>query len=601
MLHPRPTVSTTKIDATCGLSNGSATANPSGGTSPYTYSWSTGATTQTITNRPAGTYNVTVTDSKGCTGTASVAISNTNGGTVNAGADRAICNGASSILNATGTGGTTPYTFAWSNGALTQSTTVSPTTTTTYTVTMTDNIGCTSTDQVVVTVNANPTVNVGADVAICNGSSRTITATPTGGLSPYTYAWSTSATTQAITVSPTTNTTYTVTVTDSRGCTNTDQILITVNPKPTVNISKNDATCGLANGSATANPTGGLSPYTYAWSNSSTNQTISNLSAGNYTVTVTDSRGCTGTASVSISNTNGASVNAGPDVAICNGSATSLTATPSGGTVPYTYAWSNGGTTQVISVSPAVTTTYTVTVTDNIGCLATDQVVVTVNARPSLTNISKIDAKCGQANGSATANPTGGLSPYTYIWSSGENTQTISNKTAGTYLVTVTDTRGCTANASVVINNIAGPTVNAGSDATICSGKSVNLTAAPSGGTSPFTYAWSGGAGNTQTVTVSPTGSTTYTVTVTDANNCTATDNVIVNVNPVPNVNAGSDVGVCIGSSATLIAVGSGGTPSYSYTWNNPASSGAQKIVTPTTTTTYTVTVADQNGCDRYS
>jgi hypothetical protein len=518
--------------------------------------------------------------------------------TVNAGSDVTICPGSSTTIAANGANGVPPYVYTWNNGLNTgQSKTVTPLVTTTYIVTVTDANNCTSTDAVIVTIAPRPIANAGSDVSICSGSSTNLTVNGSSGTTPYTYLWSTNSSSQTISVNPTITTTYTVTITDANNCTNTDEVIVTVNPKPTVSITKVDATCGLSNGSATANPSGGLTPYTYAWSNTKTSQTISNLSAGNYTVTVTDSRGCTGTASVSISNTNGASVNAGPDVAICNGSATSLTATPSGGTVPYTYAWSNGGTTQVISVSPAVTTTYTVTVTDNIGCLATDQVVVTVNARPSLTNISKIDAKCGQANGSATANPTGGLSPYTYIWSSGENTQTISNKTAGTYLVTVTDSRNCTANASIVINNIAGPTVNAGSDATICSGKSVNLTAAPSGGTSPFTYAWSGGAGNTQTVTVSPTGSITYTVTVTDANNCTATDNVIVNVNPVPNVNAGSDVGVCVGSSATLIAVGSGGTPSYSYTWNNPASSGAQKIVTPTTTTTYTVTVADQNGC----
>ena len=521
-VNPRPTVTINKTDASCGIANGSATANPTGGTSPYTsYSWSNGGTTQTINNLPAGSYTVTVTDSKGCTGTATTTINNTNGVNVNAGADR----------------------------------------------------------------------------EICNGSSTTLTATPSNGTSPFSYTWSNGMTGSPITVSPTVTTTYTVTVSDANSCTATDQVIVTVNARPNVTINKTNASCGIANGTATANPTGGTSPYTsYSWSNGGTTQTINNLAAGSYTVTVTDSKGCTAAATTNITMTPSVSVNAGADREICNGSSTTLTATPSGGASPYSYAWSNGMSGSPITVSPTATTTYTVTITDANNCTGTDQVVVTVNNRPTVT-INKTNASCGIANGTATANPSGGTSPYiSYAWSNGGNTQTINNLAAGTYTVTVTDSKGCTGTAVTTITMTPAVTVNAGADRAICYGSSTTLTASPSAGTSPFTYTWSNGMSGSP-ITVSPTVTTTYTVTISDANNCTGTDQVTVTVNNNPIANAGADQSICFGKSTTISASGSSGTPPYNYTWSNGLGTGATKTVSPTVQTTYTVTISDQNGC----
>jgi hypothetical protein len=596
IIYPNPSVSIDKWHAKCGFANGSATANASGGTSPYTYNWSNGGTTQSISNLSAGNYSVTVTDSKGCTATASTTINNTNGPTVDAGADKSGCVGSTFNLSATANGGTSPYTYAWDNG-------------------------------------------------LGNGQSKT--------------------------VNPGFTTTYTVTVTDANGCTAVDQVKVIIYPNPSVSIDKWHAKCGYANGSATANASGGTSPYTYNWSNGGTTQSISNLSAGNYSVTVTDSKGCTATASTSINNTNGPTVDAGADKSGCVGSTFNLSATANGGTSPYTYAWDNGlGNGQNKTVNPGFTTTYTVTVTDANGCTAVDQVKVIIYPNPSVS-IDKWHAKCGYANGSATANASGGTSPYTYNWSNGGTTQSISNLSAGNYSVTITDSKGCTATASTTINNTNGPTVDAGADKSGCVGSTFNLSATANGGTSPYTYAWDNGLGNGQNKTVNPGFTTTYTVTVTDANGCTAVDQVKVIIYPNPSVSidkwhakcgyangsatanasggtspytynwsnggttqsisnlsagnysvtvtdskgciatasttinntngptvdAGSDKSGCVGSTFNLIATANGGTSPYTYAWDNGLGNGQNKTVNPGFTTTYTVTVTDANGC----
>jgi len=246
------------------------------------------------------------------------------------------------------------------------------------------------------------------------------------------------------------------------------------------------------------------------------------------------------------------SVDAGSDKEICQGSFTTLHASASNGKTPYSYEWSHGlGNNQTVVASPNVTTTYTVTVTDANGCTATDAVTVVVNDTPSVS-FTKTDATCGESNGSATANPSGGTPPYSYLWSNGETTQTIDNLSSGTYTVTVTDDNGCTGVGSVYIQDLDGPTVTASaSPDTICYGENSTLTATASGGTGQLTYEWSHGLG-------------------------TGPQKVV---------------------STTLSASASGGTPGYTYTWSHGLGVGQNKVVSPNVTTTYTVTVEDSEGC----
>ncbi|MBK8108932.1 MAG: hypothetical protein IPK46_00605 [Saprospiraceae bacterium] len=203
------------------------------------------------------TYTVTVTDSKGCTSTDAVVVTVNPLPSVDAGADREICYGFSSTLTAIGSGGTPGYTYLWSNGATTASTSVSPIVTTTYTVTVTDSKGCTSTDAVVVTVNPLPSVDAGADREICYGLSSTLTAVGSGGTPGYTYLWSNGATTASTSVSPSVTTTYIVTVTDSKGCTSTDAVVVTVNPLPSVDAGADTEICYGFSSTLTAIGSGG--------------------------------------------------------------------------------------------------------------------------------------------------------------------------------------------------------------------------------------------------------------------------------------------------------------------------------------------------------
>ncbi|MBK8701086.1 MAG: hypothetical protein IPN29_16720 [Saprospiraceae bacterium] len=599
-VNPLPEVNAGPDVAICYGFSSTLTAVGSAGTPGYTYVWSNGATTASTTVSPlvTTTYTVTVTDSKGCIKTDAVVVTVNPLPEVNAGPDVAICYGFSSTLTAVGSAGTPGYTYVWSNGATTASTTVSPLVTTTYTVTVTDTKGCIKTDAVVVTVNPLPEVNAGPDVAICYGFSSTLTAVGSAGTPGYTYVWSNGATTASTTVSPLVTTTYTVTVTDSKGCIKTDAVVVTVNPLPEVNAGPDVAICYGFSSTLTAVGSAGTPGYTYVWSNGATtaSTTVSPLVTTTYTVTVTDTKGCIKTDAVVVTVNPLPEVNAGPDVAICYGFSSTLTAVGSAGTPGYTYVWSNGATTASTTVSPLVTTTYTVTVTDSKGCIKTDAVVVTVNPLPEV-NAGPDVAICYGFSSTLTAVGSAGTPGYTYVWSNGATTAstTVSPLVTTTYTVTITDSKGCIKTDAVVVTVNPLPEVNAGADVEICYGFSSTLTAVGSAGTPGYTYVWSNGA-TTASTTVSPLVTTTYTVTVTDTKGCIKTDAVVVTVNPLPEVNAGPDVAICYGFSSTLTAVGSAGTPGYTYVWSNGATT-ASTTVSPLVTTTYTVTITDSKGC----
>jgi uncharacterized protein (DUF2141 family) len=581
---PKPTVTIAKVDAKCELSNGSATANPSGGTAGYTYKWSNGPTTQTITNLAPGNYTVTVTDSKGCTGTASTLINNTSSPTVTASKVDPTCGFSNGSASASPAGGTPGYSYKWSNGPTTQNITgLAPGT---YTVTVTDQNGCTAVASTTLSNVAGPSVTVSKVDATCDVNNGSATANPSGGAPGYGYKWSNGPTTQTINnLAPGS---YSVTVTDQNGCTAIGSITIINFPKPTVTIAKVDAKCELSNGSATANPSGGTAGYTYKWSNGPTTQTITNLAPGNYTVTVTDSKGCTGTASITINNIPSPTVTATKVDPTCGFSNGSASASPAGGSPGYTYKWSSGQTTQNISgLSPG---SYTVTVTDAQGCTATATVNLSNITGPSLT-VVKVDALCDVNNGSATANPTAGTPNYTYIWSNGQNTQTINGLGAGTYTVTVTDANGCVAVGSATVINFPKPIVTISKVDAKCEQNNGSATANPSSGTPGYTYKWSNGP-TTQTINNLSPGS--YTVTVTDSKACTNTATILINNIPSPTVTISKVDALCDVDNGSATANPSGGTPGYTYKWSNGSLSQTINNLAPGT---YTVTITDQTGC----
>lgn len=292
-VYDNPTATASSTAVSCfGQSTGSATVAVSGGTTPYSYSWSGGGNTATIQNKPSGTYTVTVTDNRQCSATATVNISQPfNGITVNAQANDAVCNKAVGSATVSANGGNGGFSYSWSNGQTGQSiVNLFPGT---YQVTVIDAAGCTATGSVIVqNQNSNFAVTANTSPANCGEANGTATAsTNSGSIGGVTYLWSNGATSGSISgLSPGI---YTVTATDDIGCTASTSATVNSSSSLVVGISSsNPSTAQSSNGSATANPNGGTPPYTYQWSNGGNQQTIQNLGEGNYSVTVTDAAGC---------------------------------------------------------------------------------------------------------------------------------------------------------------------------------------------------------------------------------------------------------------------------------------------------------------------
>ncbi|MBU0763956.1 MAG: hypothetical protein KJ607_03875, partial [Bacteroidetes bacterium] len=315
-------------------------------------------------------------------------------------------------------------------------------------------------------------------VAFCQGESVTLTASD--GPDPNYYVWSTGVTTNPITVN--TAGTYWVYSEDTvSGAVDTAWITITVYSNPTVNLGYDISVC---QGETVTLDAG--AGYTYFWSDSSTNQTINATTTGQYSVTVTDGNGCTGSDAINVTINPNPVIDLGSNQAICNGESVTLDA--GGG---YTYHWSNSSVNQTITVTTAGQ--YSVTVTESNGCTGTDNVTVTLSSDPVVSLGSDLTLCQGQ---SAVLNASGGFSSY--IWSDGSSSQTITVNSTGTFSVTVTNSSGCSGSDNVFVNVFPIPVTNAGTDQSICYGSSATLTA--SGGTS---YTWNTGA-TSQSITVTP-------------------------------------------------------------------------------------------------
>ena len=387
-----------------GASDGAATASGNGGVSPYTYQWDAAAnfqTSATASNLSAGTYSVTVYDANGCGQPGSVTVeeptqldatavvfSDYNGAQIS-------CTGEDDGLAAvTASEGTAPYTYEWSNGETTQN--ASNLTAGTYTVTVMDANNCTVirsvtlTDPLPVSLATQITTDFNGTVISCFGENDgSASATAAGGTGAYTYNWSNGQTgPNAVNLVAGT---YTVIVADVNGCT-ADEIIVLEQPESvqaTAEVISNyngmDISCnGASDGIALVTTTGGVTPYSYDWSNGQTTQQIENLAAGTYDVIITDANGCSTTTSISLSEptavTSTAAVasvyNEGVDISILGGNDGSAIAFPGGGTAPYTFQWDDPAFQTTQTASNLSAGTYTVLVSDANGCTSSSQVTL---------------------------------------------------------------------------------------------------------------------------------------------------------------------------------------------------------------------------------
>jgi gliding motility-associated-like protein len=565
-----------------------------------TYLWSNGATTANINITTAGGYSVRVTNGNGCQSAPSVAtMVNVNAlpatPTITAGGPTTFCAGGNVTL--TSSAGTS---YLWSNGATTQS--INVTASGSYTVKVTNTSGCQSAASAATVVNVNalpttPTITAGGPTTFCAGGSVTLTSS--AGTS---YLWSNGASTSSINI--TTSGSYTVKVTNVSGCQSASSAatVVTANSLPaTPTITASGPTTFCAGGSVTL--TSSVSS-TYLWSNGATTPSINVITAGNYTVQVTNANGCQSVVSAATVVTVNALpvVNAGTDTTIPNGTSTSINATVTG-TGPFTYSWSpsaqlvNALIEDPTTVNLAATTVFTLTATSlTTLCSNTDAVTITIsggalNSTPTATP----GTICSGASVQLHAIASGGSGSYTYTWTSIPVgfTSSIADPTANpavttTYHVAVFD--GFTTvnpQVTVTVNALpATPTITASGPTTFCAGGNVTLTS--SAGTS---YLWSNGA-TTQSINVSSAGS--YKVQVTNASGClsaaSATTAVTVNAIPVtPTISPGGPTTFCAGGSVTLTS-----NAEASYLWSNGASIQSINI---TASGSYTVKVTNASGC----
>lgn len=551
-INPVPSVylpaDTTACGSTMGLDAG---AGPG-----YHYLWSDLSTNRVDIVTHSGTYSVVVTNTYNCTASASSIVNLLSAPVVNLGPDVNQCGGTVNV-NA----GNIGDTYAWSDGSTGRILTAS--TSGTYIVTVTDPSTCSATGSIQIYIHDLPYVNLGNDQNLCGG-----TATLNAGNPGDDYHWSDNETTQIITVASSGD--YFVTVTDpNSGCSASDDVFVSIDPVPVIDLGPNITQCG---GQVTIDA--GNSGNNFSWSNGATSETITVATSGTYVVTVTNSEtGCSASASIEIYINTAPYVNLGNDITQCGG-----TVTLDAGNPGDNYIWSDGETTQVITVSN--TSDFGVTVVNpNGGCRDSSSVFVEILTLPVI-NLGPNVTLCG---GRDTID-AGNLGDF-YSWSNGATSESIIVATSGTYTVTVSTNSDitCSADASIEVYINTLPSVYIGEDVRQCGG-SVTLDA---GNPDGYSFLWSTTA-TTQTIVANS--SNAYSVTVTSlANGCSSADTVNVIIDTLPVVNLGPDTTQC-GGSIALYAGNAGST----YLWSDNSTADSLLVAA---SGIYRVTVTNGNGC----
>lgn len=561
-VNPAPTATISGTLSHCAGANTTITAN--GGTG---YLWNTSATTASIT-ATAGTYTVTVANASACTATATATVTQNPAPTVTITGALSYCSGSTTI---TANGGTS---YLWNTSATTPSITA---TAGTYTVTVTNANACTATATATVTQNSNPTANITGNLSYCAGSNTTLTAS--GGAS---YLWSNSSTSPFITV---TAGTYTVTATIGSGCSATASVNVIENPNPTASISGSLTYC---TGNTTITANGGTD---YVWSNG-INVATNTVTAGTYTVTVSDANLCSATASATVTQTTSLSPTITGDLDYCVGGSTTIFA--NGGT---NYLWSNSETSSSINVFAGI---YTVTATDAGGCSGTASATVIENPAPTAI-INGAPIAC--AGGTTVIIASGGTG---YLWSNGTTTAS-TTVSEGNYTVTVTDINSCTASQNYTVLAAQAETYSAVATGTSCYGSQYQdgtITVMPLGPNRPYQYSTDSGRVYTFDTVFYNFGAGTHTIYAKSANGCVSSFTVVVpQPTPATATILPNDSSIQLGESIVLYSSLSPQNPIVSYQWSPTEGLSCSDCANPTVTSyqrdnEYQVTITYNGICE---
>jgi len=589
-------------DATCyGGSNGSIDLSIISGTAPFTYLWSNGELSEDISGLIAGTYTVTVNDAAGSSANANVVVNQPTeilvSGII---VDVSCFGGNDGSIDISVTGGSSPYTYLWSHGETTED--ASGLMTEVYFIEVTDAFACVVNESFMVNEPMVVDVNiVGTDPNCFAGNDGSAIANVTGGTPPYTYLWSDGSVTEEI-FGLMANVLYELIVTDANGC--NGQANVTLSEPTAILLSTIISSyngygvsgAGLSDGIINLTVSGGTAPYSYLWSNGVITQDLANLSAGTYTVTVTDLNGCIEILSAEITEPTTLSINdlIASNVTCNGGFDGAVDLVVSGGTAPYSYNWSNGVLTEDLSGIGAGV--YNITVTDN--NLVSVNGTVTIIEPDDLTLTSMIsEISCpGGNDGGIDISVLGGTAPYTYMWDDVNltTTSTLSNLVAGFYSVTITDYNGCQEFASFTIANPLQMNLSFSSTNPTCNSNFADGLAdvTVTNGTAPYTYLWSNGA---TTSAIDNLMEGAYFVTVSDVNNCSASGFVaLIGGTVLQSSTMVTDI-LCYGlSDGAIDLTVSGGNAPFTYLWNT---GDTNEDLFGINGGTYDVTISDANGC----
>jgi gliding motility-associated-like protein len=578
--------------------NGAATITATGGVGPYTYLWSNGSTLANQTNLTAGSNTVTITDSKLCSLTKNISITQPTELLVTETHQNISCfNGNNGNINLTVSGGTAPYTYSWLTNSTSQN--LTNLIAGSYNVTVTDANGCTKNLTIILTQPSAPISSSDSHVDIlCKGfSTGLIDLTVVGGTSPYTYAWSNGQTTQDI--DSLLSGTYTVIITDVKSCVFYDTVVLTqpLNVLSYTTIVTPINCFGQATGAINITTLGGTAPYTFTWNDSAITEDISSLLTGNYQLTITDAHLCVLTTdTINIPQPIAPiALTAIIDAVKCyNGSDGGINLSVTGGTAPYSYSWSNGQVSQ--DIDSLILGNFEVIVSDSKGCIDSSSYQITQPIQPLTLGITHTDALCvGGTQGTIDLTVTGGTTPYSYLWNNLKTIPDLDSLNQGFYYVLVTDTNGCndTISATVLDPNNSMILSFVKTDVQCFAGSDGTINLSVQYGTPGFSYSWNNGA-TSQDISNLPIG--TYAVDVTDTNSCGAFISVVINQPATPVSGTISSVDVLCRTFATGsidVNVAGGITP-YTYLWtNNQTSQDIQNL----TAGIYSVTVKDSHNC----
>jgi len=586
-------------DANCGENRGSFTAQTLNGTAPFTYDIGNGPVdSPTFENLAPGNYTVVAVDANGCSASHDVTINATPAlelsvvDSTNAG-----CAEENGSITVSATGGTAPIIFNFGNGN-TLNTTIEDLAPGDYTVTATDVVGCVSTQTVTIESSGQLALSVsGLSDATCSENNGAATIAVSNGVTPYEYNYGAGATTEPLFTDLAPGD-YTVTVTDASGCAGTQDF--TINSTDAVELELDtltNADCGATNGTVTIKALSGTGPFAYNIGDGFVESgEFTDLSPGDYIITTTDALGCSATMPVTIESEGEleAQITALVDASceLDNGAFTIQAIT---GTAPFTYDIGNGPISDG-SFSDLSPGNYVVTVSDAGGCISTTEVTIDQPTQPVAIVENVEDANCGEPTGSFTAGVSGGTAPYFYSIGDGVSMDpTFTGLTPGDYTVTVTDANGCTAAHGVTIQTTPLPSISiTGGTPATCGNADGSFRMSVEGGIEPIVFDI--GNGTTADTIFENLAEGSYTITAIDALGCTDTE--IVSIESSSEITASiieQQNTTCGETNGSFQIVADGGVTPYSYDIGN--GSTAENNFTGLSSGTYTVTVADANGC----